>query len=76
MDAFGTLDKDGTSHSRLTLVVRGDVELGLRAAFHQTAPAQYNLSLIHISCGCGVRTYCSCRMRGRFFKLSFSLFYC
>jgi tetratricopeptide (TPR) repeat protein len=42
MDAVGTLDKDGVSHSRLTLVVRGDVELTLRAAFHLTAPAQYN----------------------------------
>ncbi|MGD0887791.1 MAG: DUF3857 domain-containing protein [Acidobacteriaceae bacterium] len=42
MDAVGTLDKNGISHSRLTLVVRGDAELALRAAFHQTAPAQYN----------------------------------
>jgi tetratricopeptide (TPR) repeat protein len=42
MDAVGTLDKNGVSHSRLTLVVRGDVELALRAAFHQTAPAQFN----------------------------------
>jgi len=41
MDADGSLDKKGTSHSRLTLTVRGDTELALRAAFHQTAPAQY-----------------------------------
>ena len=41
MDADGSLDKNGTSHSRLTLTARGDTELILRAAFHQTAPAQY-----------------------------------
>jgi tetratricopeptide (TPR) repeat protein len=41
MDADGSLDKNGTSHSRLTLTARGDTELILRVAFHQTAPAQY-----------------------------------
>jgi tetratricopeptide (TPR) repeat protein len=41
MDATGEIDKTGTSHSRLTFVVRGDTELALREAFRQTAPAQY-----------------------------------
>lgn len=43
MEATGELDKNGTSHSRLTLTltVRGDTELAVRAAFRQTAPAQY-----------------------------------
>jgi len=41
MDADGSLDKNGTSHSRLTLVVRGDVELAVRAAFRQASPGQY-----------------------------------
>ena len=41
MDADGSIDKNGTSHSRLTLTVRGDTELALREAFRQTAPAQY-----------------------------------
>ncbi len=41
MDATGTIDKLGTSHSRLTFTVRGDLELALRGAFHQTSPAQY-----------------------------------
>ena len=41
MDAVGELDKNGTSHSRLTLVVRGDTELAVRAAFRQTSPGQY-----------------------------------
>jgi tetratricopeptide (TPR) repeat protein len=41
MDADGSIDKSGTSHSRLMLTVRGDTELALREAFRQTAPAQY-----------------------------------
>jgi tetratricopeptide (TPR) repeat protein len=41
MDADGSIDKSGTSHSRLTLTLRGDAELALRAAFRQTAPGQY-----------------------------------
>lgn len=53
MDAVGTLDKDGVSHSRLTLVVRGDTELALRAAFHLTAPAQYNQVVQQISYNIG-----------------------
>lgn len=53
MDAAGTLDKNGVSHSRLTLVVRGDVELALRAVFHQTAPAQYNQVVQQVSYGIG-----------------------
>ena len=42
MDATGTVDKEGLSHSRLTLILRGDTELIVRSAFHQTSPAQYN----------------------------------
>lgn len=53
MDAVGTLDKEGVSHSRLTLVVRGDTELIFRAAFHQTAPAQYNELVQQIVHGMG-----------------------
>jgi tetratricopeptide (TPR) repeat protein len=53
MEAVGTIDRDGVSHSRITLVVRGDVELALRAAFHQTAPAQYNQVVQQISYGIG-----------------------
>ena len=41
-DATGSLDKDGISHSRLIITLRGDEELGLRNAFRQVAPAQYD----------------------------------
>lgn len=41
MTAVGELDKDGVSHSRLTLTLRGDDELQLRAAFRQLSAAQY-----------------------------------
>ena len=43
MEAAGTLDKDGISNSRLTLTLRGDDELQLRAALRQMSPAQYGL---------------------------------
>lgn len=42
MEAVGSIDKDGVSNSRLTLIERGDTELQLRMAFRQTAPAQYD----------------------------------
>jgi tetratricopeptide (TPR) repeat protein len=53
MNAVGTLDKDGTSHSRLTFEFRGDGELVLRSAFRQVAPAQYNQMVQQISQGIG-----------------------
>jgi tetratricopeptide (TPR) repeat protein len=53
MDAVGTLDKDGVSNSRLTLVVRGDTELVVRNAFHKTSPGQYNQVLQQLSYGIG-----------------------
>jgi tetratricopeptide (TPR) repeat protein len=53
MDAVGTLDKDGISHSRLTFVFRGDGELVIRSAFRQIAPAQYNEMVQQISQGIG-----------------------
>jgi len=53
MDAVGTLDKDGVSHSRLTFVVRGDTELAVRNAFHQTSPGQYNQIVQQLSYGIG-----------------------
>jgi len=43
MQAIGLLDKDGVSNSRLTLTLRGDDELQLRAALRQLSPAQYGL---------------------------------
>ncbi len=42
MNAVGTLDKEGVSNARLTLTLRGDTELAMRGAFHQTSPAQYD----------------------------------
>jgi tetratricopeptide (TPR) repeat protein len=53
MDAIGTLDKDGVSHSRLTFVVRGDHELAVRSAFQQTSPGQYNQVVQQLSYGIG-----------------------
>ncbi|MDP9039220.1 MAG: tetratricopeptide repeat protein [Acidobacteriota bacterium] len=53
MDADGSLDAQGTSRSRLTFTTRGDVELLLRAAFHQTSPGQYNQVLQQISYSIG-----------------------
>jgi tetratricopeptide (TPR) repeat protein len=41
MQAAGSLDKDGISNSRLTLTLRGDDELQLRATFRQLSAAQY-----------------------------------
>jgi len=41
-DAKGSLDAQGVSHSRLTITLRGDDEIAVRAAFRQVAPAQYD----------------------------------
>lgn len=40
--ATGTLDKEGTSNSHLVWTVRGDEEIGLRTAFRQVSPGQYD----------------------------------
>ena len=56
MEAAGELDVQGTSHSRLTLTLRGDSELALRAAFRQAAPGQYDelvQQLVHQPRVCG-----------------------
>ena len=42
MDATGTLDQNGTSHSRITITLRGDGELAFRSAFRQVSPSQYD----------------------------------
>jgi tetratricopeptide (TPR) repeat protein len=49
MSAVGTLDKEGTSHSRLTFVFRGDGEVVVRSAFRQVSPGQYNQMVQQIS---------------------------
>lgn len=41
LDAVGSLDKQGTSNSRLTWTFRGDSELIMRAGFRQISPGQY-----------------------------------
>jgi transglutaminase-like putative cysteine protease/tetratricopeptide (TPR) repeat protein len=53
LEAVGSLDKEGTSHSRLTFTIRGDTELIVRSAFHRTSPGQYNQVLQQISYGIG-----------------------
>ncbi len=53
MDAVGTLDKDGTSNSRLVLTLRGDVEMLVRGALRQISPAQYDGFVQQISQGMG-----------------------
>jgi len=42
MHAEGSLDKDGTSNSRLTITFRGDDELSLRSVLRQLSAAQYD----------------------------------
>jgi hypothetical protein len=49
MDAVGTLDKDGTSTSRMVLTFRGDDELYVRSALRLISPAQYDLLTQQIS---------------------------
>jgi len=53
MDAVGTLDKEGTSNSRLVWTMRGDEEIALRAAFRQVSPGQYDPMVQQISQGIG-----------------------
>ncbi|MBB5342100.1 DUF3857 domain-containing protein [Tunturibacter empetritectus] len=42
MHAEGSLDKEGTSNSRLTMTFRGDDELVMRSVLRQLSPAQYD----------------------------------
>jgi tetratricopeptide (TPR) repeat protein len=49
MDAVGTLDKEGTSNSRLVMTMRGDAEMLMRAAFRQVSPGQYDQLVQQIS---------------------------
>jgi hypothetical protein len=42
MHAEGSLDKEGTSNSRLTITFRGDDELVLRSVLRQLSAAQYD----------------------------------
>jgi hypothetical protein len=53
MDATGEIDKNGVVHARLSLAVRGDAELAVRAAFRQMSPGQYNQVAQQISYGIG-----------------------
>jgi tetratricopeptide (TPR) repeat protein len=49
LNAVGTLDKEGTSNSRLVWTMRGDEEIALRAAFRQVSPGQYDQMVQQIS---------------------------
>jgi tetratricopeptide (TPR) repeat protein len=49
LDAVGTLDKEGTSNSRLVWTMRGDGEMAFRAAFRQVSPGQYDQLVQQIS---------------------------
>lgn len=51
MDAVGTLDKNGISESKMTLTLRGDTELIIRAVLRQVPPAQYDQLVQKISEG-------------------------
>ncbi len=42
MEAVGSLDAEGTSTSRITLLFRGDTEVLLRSAIRQLSPAHYD----------------------------------
>ena len=53
LEAVGSLDASGTSNSRITLTLRGDDELALRAVFRQSGPAQYEALVQRISQGMG-----------------------
>ena len=53
MDAVGTLDEAGVSNSRLVMTMRGDSEILVRSAFHQSAAGQYDELTQKISFGIG-----------------------
>ena len=53
MTAVGTLDKDGTSQSKLVLTLRGDEEIAVRGALRQISPAQYAQFVQQLSQGMG-----------------------
>jgi hypothetical protein len=49
LDAVGTLDKEGTSHSHLVWTMRGDAEMIFRSAFRSVSPTQYDQMVQQIS---------------------------
>src|SRR5262249_17012061 len=49
LEAVGTLDKEGTSTSRLVWTMRGDEEIAVRAGFRLASPAQYDQMVQQIS---------------------------
>jgi tetratricopeptide (TPR) repeat protein len=53
MNSVGTLDKEGTSNSRLTWAFRGDGEFVMRSAFRQMSPGQYGDLVQRMSQGMG-----------------------
>ena len=53
LDAVGSLDKDGVSNSKMTLTLRGDDELTIRAVLRQVPPAQYDALVQNMSQGMG-----------------------
>jgi tetratricopeptide (TPR) repeat protein/transglutaminase-like putative cysteine protease len=53
MKAVGSIDKNGVSDSRLTLTLRGDVELLYREILRQVPPAQYPDFVQRVSEGLG-----------------------
>ena len=53
MHAEGTLDKEGTSNSRLTMTFRGDDEVVMRSALRQLSSAQYDQVAQQLSQGMG-----------------------
>ena len=53
MEATGSLDKDGISHSRLVLTLRGDEELFLRGALRQVSSGHYDELMQQVSRGMG-----------------------
>ena len=53
LEANGSIDKGGTSTSRMVLTFRGDDEVYLRAVVRQIAPAQYDVLAQNMSAGMG-----------------------
>jgi tetratricopeptide (TPR) repeat protein len=53
MHAEGSLDKEGTSNSRLTMTFRGDDEVVMRSVLRQLSAAQYDLVVQQMSQGMG-----------------------
>jgi tetratricopeptide (TPR) repeat protein len=53
LNAVGTLTKEGTANSHVTLTFRGDGELIMRSAFRQISPGQYGELVQRMSQGMG-----------------------